>query len=137
MKFGHREAQDLFLEIGEALGFAVRRSFSSPDPSDGVWLLGPRYGVHTGLPAVALEVVVSENAKSVEGSIHRLESISPCLGVVLLQEEEIGRRLIRVSPAGTSMLPSPATSKGLTDTSAARSSASSGGATPNSPGCTG
>ncbi|MGG6382448.1 hypothetical protein [Paenarthrobacter sp. NEAU-H11] len=44
---------------------------------------------------MALEVVVSESPKTILGSIAVLEQIAPALGVILLQEDEIARRLIR------------------------------------------
>lgn len=95
MRIGHSEAQRTFLDIGEALGFEARKSFSSEHPTDGVWLFGPRQGILAGLPAVAVEVIVSESAKTIDGSIHRLEAISPTVGVILVQEDEITRRLLR------------------------------------------
>jgi hypothetical protein len=96
VRHGHREAQDLFLEIGEGLGYVARKTYSSEHPSDGVWLLGNDSGLMAGMPAAAIEVLVSESAKSISGSIHRLESISPALAIVLLHEEEIRRRLTRL-----------------------------------------
>jgi hypothetical protein len=93
MRYGHKEAQRLFDELGNGLGYETRRSFSRAYPTDGVWLVrtGRPYGE---LPFVALEVVVSEGAKSTRGSISTLELVSPALGVILIQEEEIRRGLI-------------------------------------------
>ena len=93
MRFGHREAQDMFLDVGQVLGYTARRAFSSTDPSDGVWVMSDRGGLTAGLPVAAIEVLVSESPKAISGSIHRLESISPALGIVLLHEEEVRRRL--------------------------------------------
>jgi hypothetical protein len=95
MMYGHREAQQLFLEAGMALGFEVKKSYSKEHPSDGVWLLGGEYGRLARLPVSAIEVVVSESPKAVSGSIHRLESISPALGIVVVHEDEIKRRMTR------------------------------------------
>ncbi len=96
MRQGHRTAQDQFLAIGARHGYRTRRSFSQQFPSDGVWLTPPAHGaVVGGLPVAALEVVVSESPKTILGSIAVLERIAPALGVVLLHEEEITRRLIR------------------------------------------
>lgn len=85
----------MFLDIGRALGHEVRRTFCASQPADGVWLEG-RPGILQGLPLVAIEVLVSESPKAICGSIHRLEAISPTLGVVLIQEDEITRRLTRL-----------------------------------------
>lgn len=85
----------MFLDIGHALGHEVRRTFSASQPADGVWLEG-RSGILQGLPLAAIEVLVSESPKAICGSIHRLEAISPTLGIVLVQEDEISRRLTRL-----------------------------------------
>lgn len=95
MRQGHRDAQDMFLEIGRALGHDVRRSFTPTQPGDGVWL-ERRPGILQGFPLAAVEVLVSESPKEICGSIHRLEAISPVLGVILIQEDEITRRLTRL-----------------------------------------
>lgn len=93
---GHKRSQDQFLELGKCHGYDVRRSFSTQFPSDGVWLTAPTHGdVFGGLPVMALEVVVSESPKTILGSIAVLERIAPSLGVILLHEDEIARRLIR------------------------------------------
>ena len=94
MRLGHRRAQDMFLEIGTRHGFDVRRSFAVAFPGDGVWVLPRAHGQFAGLPVVALEVVVSETPKTVLGSIATLERIGPSLGVLLIHEVEIGRRLV-------------------------------------------
>jgi hypothetical protein len=95
VKPGHREAQDLFLELGRARSFQVRRTFSRSHPTDGVWVLGPEHGELAGLPVVAIEVVASETGKGLLGAIGTLSAVSPLLGIILVQEEEIVRRLIR------------------------------------------
>jgi hypothetical protein len=42
-----------------------------------------------------VEVVVSESSKAIGGSVHRLEIVSPVLGILVVHEEEIRRRLTR------------------------------------------
>ncbi len=95
MRQGHREAQEMFIDIGLAMGHQVRRTFSSSQPGDGVWI-DERPGLLQGLPLTAIEVLVSESPKAICGSIHRLESISPVLGIILVHEDEIRRRLTRL-----------------------------------------
>ncbi|HEX6509213.1 MAG TPA: hypothetical protein VF221_16415 [Chloroflexota bacterium] len=85
----------MFLAIGRAMGHEVRKSFSSTQPGDGVWLEA-RPGILAGMPMAAIEVLVSEGAKEICGSVHRLEAISPVLGVIVVQEDEITRRLTRL-----------------------------------------
>jgi hypothetical protein len=85
----------MFIDIGRAMGHEVRRTFSGSQPGDGVWL-DARPGILQGLPLAAIEVLVSESPKAICGSIHRLESISPALGIILVHEDEIERRLTRL-----------------------------------------
>ena len=85
----------MFLDIGRAMGHDVQRTFSISQPGDGVWL-EERSGITQGLPLAAIEVLVSESPKAICGSIHRLEAISPALGIILVQEDEITRRLTRL-----------------------------------------
>jgi len=92
---GHREAQGMFIDIGRAMGHEVRRTFSGSQPGDGVWI-DERPGILQGLPLAAIEVLVSESPKAICGSIHRLETISPVLGIILVHEDEIRRRLTRL-----------------------------------------
>jgi hypothetical protein len=94
LRSGHREAQIMFEEIGRGLGYEVRRTWSRNLPTDGVWL-GVLDGPLGDLPMVAIEVVVSEGLKSVRGSLHTLTAVSPALGILCLQDEEIRRGLIR------------------------------------------
>ena len=93
MRAGHRTAQRLFEELGRSQGFEPARSYTRKLPTDGVWLL--KRGLVELLPIVAIEVIVSESPKTVKGSIHTLELVSPALGVLLLENEEIWRRRIR------------------------------------------
>src|SRR5262245_37969586 len=95
MRAGHREAQEMFLAMGRALGYQVRRTWSPELPTDGVWLSPAESGGFGGLPVVALEVIVTEGPKTVKGSIQTLATVSPALGVVCVQDEEIRRGLIR------------------------------------------
>jgi hypothetical protein len=46
-------------------------------------------------PIAALNVMVTEAAKTTKGSIETLAALSPALGIVCLQDEEIRRGLIR------------------------------------------
>ncbi|WP_158086306.1 hypothetical protein [Mycobacterium asiaticum] len=96
MLAGHNEAQRMFEELGRWYGFEPRRQHSRGFPADGVWLLGSCYGPAFGeLPVVAIEVVASESPKTILGSIATLERVGAALGIVLVQEDEIARRLVR------------------------------------------
>jgi hypothetical protein len=96
VRYGHNEAQLMFEEIGRRLGFEVRRTFSDMLPTDGVWFLKAKDGavINTQLPVVAIEVVVSEGPKAMQGDITILERVSPSLGIIVLHEDEIRRRLL-------------------------------------------
>jgi hypothetical protein len=95
MRVSHRQAQDLFLALGNHRGFSVRRQYSKSYPTDGVWLtsLGREEGVE--VPVAAIEVVCSESPKTILGSVATLITVSPSTGIVLLHEEEISRRMVR------------------------------------------
>jgi hypothetical protein len=95
VKPGHIEAQTMFLQIGEALGYRTRRTWSRQLPTDGVWLLPEEDQVLPALPAVALEVAVSEGPKAIKGSLDTLAEISPALGVLVINDAEIRRSAIR------------------------------------------
>ncbi|WP_147446795.1 hypothetical protein [Corallococcus sp. CA047B] len=84
----------MFLELGTTHGFDARRSFSRQHPTDGVWLTPRSHGEEGGILVAAIEVVASESPKTILGSIATLEIVSPALGIVLLEEEEIARRMI-------------------------------------------
>jgi hypothetical protein len=93
MRYGHRQAQDMFAEVGRTLGYRVKRSYSPSTPTDGIWLIrAPHVGE---LPVAAMEVIVSESPKTLRGSLHTLETVSPSLGILLLQTDEITRGVIR------------------------------------------
>jgi len=93
MRDAHRITQEMILAIGEANGYATRRSFSAHLPSDAVWLrLDP---VYKELPVAAFEVAVTEGPKALRGSITTLEQISPALGVLVLHDSELRRNLAR------------------------------------------
>jgi hypothetical protein len=96
MTSGHRDAIDLWLRLGERLGYRAESIFSQKWPSDGVWILPsvPCLGLPR-LPVAAAEVVVSEGAKNLAGSVSTLEVISPSLAVIVLNEEEIFRGAVR------------------------------------------
>lgn len=77
------------------MGYETRLTFTREWPTDGVWLQGGEFGPLRGQPIVAVEVVVSESKKVRSGSVATLEYVSPLLGVILVQDEEIRRRLSR------------------------------------------
>jgi len=95
MTLGHARAQRLFQELGNALGYRASLIWTPRLPTDGVWLTRTDNGGIGVVPVAALEVIVSEGAKSMRGSIAVLSNVSPALGVLLIQEDEIRRRLIR------------------------------------------
>ena len=95
MTNGHREAQEKFLALGHALGFGVSRTWTQRNPTDGVWYVDVGGLRDNRMPLVAAEVVVSEGKKSLRGSISTLEQVSPALAVIIVQDDEIRRRLIR------------------------------------------
>ncbi len=84
----------MFLEAGKALGHSIRRQYSTEFPTDGVWLLKDSL-LGCDIPVAAIEVIVTEGKKTRQGSIFVLESISPAVGIVLLQDEEIRRGMWR------------------------------------------
>jgi hypothetical protein len=83
----------MFRDLGQALGYTPKLTFSAALPTDGVWLAEPVAG--TAVPVVAIEVLVSESRKTIRGSVLTLELVSPALGIVLVHEEELRRRHIR------------------------------------------
>jgi hypothetical protein len=95
MKAGHVDSQYMFLEIGKALGYATRLTWSQALPTDGVWLLPGDSYLLPEVPAVALEVAVSEGPKAIKGSIDTLAEVSPALGVLVINEAEIRRGALR------------------------------------------
>lgn len=95
MRYAHQEAQRHFAEIGRALGYGYRKTWSRGAPTDGVWLSRPPNLNGEELPIAAIEVAASESPKSLRGSVATLCHVSPALGIVLLHDEEIVRRLVR------------------------------------------
>jgi len=85
----------MFLELGKALGFDTRKTWSRALPSDGVWLVSASEYLLPPLPVVALEVAVSEGPKQIKGSIDTLSEISPALAVLVINEVEIRRGALR------------------------------------------
>lgn len=85
----------MFLEMGVALGFEVRPTFSRELPADGCWFIPTSIGGMERLPVAALEVAVSESGKTLAGSIATLEAISPSVGILVIQTDEMMRGLIR------------------------------------------
>jgi hypothetical protein len=94
MRPGHKEAQELFAAVGSRIGFDVRRTYSTAMPTDGVWLLRSPIKILHGTPVVAMEVPITESMKSLRGSVSTLEAVSPSLAMLLIQDEDIRRRLI-------------------------------------------
>ena len=92
---GHREAQRLFLEIGEQMGYRVARTFCQSSPTDGVWFTPGAFGETEDLPYAALEVAASESPKAWKGSIATIEEVSPAVGLLLLQDDVMRERLGR------------------------------------------
>jgi hypothetical protein len=86
----------MFRDLGTALGYAVRTSYSQSYPTDGVWLARRPLRKIDELPLAAIEIAVSESRKTLRGSILTLEVVSPALGIVLIHEDELRRRHIRL-----------------------------------------
>jgi hypothetical protein len=96
MTEGHREMITHFSQLGRNLGYTVRPTFEQAWPTDGVWLC--RSVEAAGLPAipvVAAECLVSERGKTLSGSVMTLEMVSPALAVIIVNDEEIFRGMIR------------------------------------------
>lgn len=103
MTSGHKEGQALFEALGRRYGYEVRRSYSRTLPTDGVWYTSRQFGALPPVPVVAIEVVVSESRKNIRGSVVTLELVSPALGILLIHEEEIRRRLVRAGATSESV----------------------------------
>lgn len=101
MTQGHRGAQRLFDDMGRAFGYRVERTFSKALPTDGVWFARRTPRPEDRIPVMAIEVVVSESRKVLRGSVLTLESVSPAVGVLLIHEGEIRRRMIRGGASST------------------------------------
>jgi hypothetical protein len=95
MTNGHKQAQRLFEIIGLSLGFKFCQNWSQSTPGDGSWLWNTCVLRDSVFPIATIEVAVSESLKRLRGSISTIELISPSLGVLLIQEEEIRRGLLR------------------------------------------
>lgn len=92
---GHRQARQIWDQLGSNLRYEPAHSAGGSRPADGAWfprMAGPRFARR---PSAAIEVIVSESPKTLRGSIVTLECISPSLAVVLIQEEEIRRQAVR------------------------------------------
>ncbi len=89
----HEEYRRKILEIGEALGYKVRRSFSKHSRGDAVWI-DPRSMrlFKKGLPAIAFEILTFELYREIKDCIMNLQSISPALGVLVVIEDEYAER---------------------------------------------
>lgn len=95
MRQGHAEAQKLFEVLGRAQGYLYRRTWTKQLPTDGVWLAPtPLLGLEV-VPLAALEVANSESLKVIKGSLIILAEVSPALGILVIQDVDIRRRLIR------------------------------------------
>jgi hypothetical protein len=86
----------MFEQLGKAMGYQTRRSWTRSHPTDGVWLNPGHDTLGLGhLPVVAIEVLVTEGAKSSRGSLATLTAVSPSVGILLVHEEEISRGMLR------------------------------------------
>lgn len=94
MHSGHRSAQRTFLHLGRLRGYVTQRSYSPELPTDGIWC-PPREEFGTMVPVVALEVAASESPKTMQGSVMVLSAVAPALGLLVIQDEEITRRVLR------------------------------------------
>ena len=99
MTSGRKEGQALFEALGRRYGYEVRRAYSKSLPTDGVWYMGQQFGALPPVPVVAIEVVVTESSTSIRSSVVTLELVSPALGILLIHEEEMRRRLMRAGAA--------------------------------------
>src|SRR6266508_597833 len=95
MRSGHNEAQAMFQQLERRLGYRCRRTWTQAHPTDGVWLLYTFHLGHDVLPVAALEVAVTETGKPLRGSTATLDIVSPALGILRIQDQEIRRGLIR------------------------------------------
>tara|TARA_Y100000590_G_scaffold207813_1_gene235382 strand:- start:3822 stop:4256 length:435 start_codon:yes stop_codon:yes gene_type:complete len=91
MRYGHKEAQNMFLALGEMNGYQTRRTYTPKFPTDGIWLKHDR--LFGDIPFAAIEVIVSESPKTIRGSIATLEFVSPAIAIILIQDQEITRGL--------------------------------------------
>jgi hypothetical protein len=98
---GHADAQRMFFEVGKALGYQPRRTFSKALPTDGVWLALNGIARFQEVPIAAIEVVASEGLKTWRGSLATLEAVSPAVAFLLLQEEEVRRRMSRAGASAS------------------------------------
>jgi len=88
----------MFEQLGKAKGYRTRRSWTRSHPTDGVWLNSGHDTLGLGdLPVAAIEVLVTEGAKSSRGSLATLTAVSPSVGILLVHEEEIRRGMLRKS----------------------------------------
>lgn len=93
MRNGHKEAQEMFLNLGKAKGFIVSKTFSKELPTDGVWFIKHPLD-ETNVPFVAIEVIASETPKQIIGSIGILKQVKPMIAIVLLHESEMARKSV-------------------------------------------
>lgn len=100
MRCGHADAQFMFERMGKQLGYKTRRTWTRELPTDGVWLLQGSGLLLPEVPAIALEVAVSEGPKAIKGSMDILAEVSPALGILVINDVEIRRgELRRGTPA--------------------------------------
>jgi hypothetical protein len=87
------EYQNKLVEIGEALGYASRRSYRKNAMGDAVWLerTSAKYA-RSMLPVAAFKVLCFETGKEIQEALMTLQVISPALGVLVVVEEEYARR---------------------------------------------
>jgi hypothetical protein len=95
MRKAHADAQKLFRDIGIKMGFKYQKTWNQRYPTDGVWVAKAPTLPLEELPLVALEVSNTESPKELAGSVAVLEEVSPSLGLLVLQDEDLRRRHVR------------------------------------------
>ena len=94
MKQAHKVIQDIFLDWGKREGYLVRREFSQTLPTDGIWIDNKDL-FNLNAPYAAIEVLASEKGKVILGSINTLERVSPSIAILVMQDKELERRLLK------------------------------------------
>ena len=95
MKVSHKKAQTMFKDLGEDQGFCYTPTYTQQLPTDGVWWTDSPLMGEEQVPIAAIEVANSEDAKRIKGSLFILAEVSPALGILMVHDVDIRRRLIR------------------------------------------
>ena len=96
MKISHKKAQEMFMDIGKDQGFRYTPTFSHEYPTDGVWWVDAPLMGEEQVPIAAIEVANSEDAKRIKGSLFILAEVSPSFGIMMINDDDIRRRLTRM-----------------------------------------